>query len=150
AIGDDIQSSILTTLILKEIGVRKVTAKALNEHHEKVLKKIGADQIVHPERDMGRRLAHNLVSSNVLDYLELSDKHSLVEIAVNQSFAGKTIIELDVRARYGLYVVAIRRNHDMIVSPQASEVILEGDILVVIGSNQDITRFERKMLQEED
>jgi trk system potassium uptake protein len=150
AIGDDIQSSILTTLILKEIGVKKVTAKALNEHHEKVLKKIGADQIVHPERDMGRRLAHNLVSSNVLDYLELSDKHSLVEIAVNQSFAGKTIIELDVRARYGLNIVAIRRNHDMIVSPQASEVILEGDILVVIGSNQDITRFERKMLQEED
>jgi len=150
AIGDDIQSSILTTLILKEIGVRKVTAKALNEHHEKVLKKIGADQIVHPERDMGRRLAHNLVSSNVLDYLESRDKHSLVEIAVNQSFAGKTIIELDVRARYGLNIVAIRRNHDMIVSPQASEVILEGDILVVIGSNQDITRFERKMLQEED
>lgn len=150
AIGDDIQSSILTTLILKEIGVKKVTAKALNEHHEKVLKKIGADQIVHPERDMGRRLAHNLVSSNVLDYLELSDKHSLVEIAVNQSFAGKTIIELDVRARYGLNIVAIRRNHDMIVSPQASEVILEGDTLVVIGSNQDITRFERKMLQEED
>ena len=75
---------------------------------------------------------------------------SLVEIAVNQSFAGKTIIELDVRARYGLNIVAIRRNHDMIVSPQASEVILEGDILVVIGSNQDITRFERKMLQEED
>lgn len=150
AIGDDIQSSILTTLILKEIGVKKVTAKALNEHHEKVLKKIGADQIVHPERDMGRKLAHNLVSSNVLDYLELSDKHSLVEIAVNQSFAGKTIIELDVRARYGLNIVAIRRNHDMIVSPQASEVILEGDILVVIGSNQDITRFERKMLQEED
>lgn len=150
AIGDDIQSSILTTSILKEIGVKKVTAKALNEHHEKVLKKIGADQIVHPERDMGRRLAHNLVSSNVLDYLELSDKHSLVEIAVNQSFAGKTIIELDVRARYGLNIVAIRRNHDMIVSPQASEVILEGDILVVIGSNQDITRFERKMLQEED
>ena len=107
AIGDDIQSSILTTLILKEIGVKKVTAKALNEHHEKVLKKIGADQIVHPERDMGRRLAHNLVSSNVLDYLELSDKHSLVEIAVNQSFAGKTIIELDVRARYGLNIVAI-------------------------------------------
>ena len=88
AIGDDIQSSILTTLILKEMGVKKVTAKALNEYHEKVLKKIGADQIVHPERDMGKRLAHNLVSSNVLDYLELSDKHSLVEIAANQSFAG--------------------------------------------------------------
>lgn len=148
AIGDDIQSSILTTLILKEMGVKKVTAKALNEYHEKVLQKIGADQIVHPERDMGRRLAHNLVSSNVLDYLELSDKHSLVEIAANQAIAGRTIIELNVRARYGLNIVAIKRNDDMLVSPQATEMILEGDILVVIGSNNDITKFEKKILQE--
>ena len=147
AIGDDIQSSILTTVILKEMGVKKVTAKALNEYHEKVLKKIGADQIVHPERDMGRRLAHNLVSSNVLDYLELSDKHSLVEIVANPAIAGRTIIDLNVRARYGLNIVAIKRNDDMIVSPPASEMILEEDILIVIGSNTDITKFEKQMLQ---
>ena len=77
AIGDDIQSSILTTLILKEIGVKKITVKAQNDYHEKVLRKIGADQVVHPERDMGIRIANNIISNNVLDYLELSDEIQL-------------------------------------------------------------------------
>lgn len=148
AIGDDIQSSILTTLILKEIGVRRVTSKALNDHHGKVLRKIGADQVVHPERDMGKRLAHNLVSSSVLDYLELSNKHSLVEISANRSIAGHAIIDMDIRARYGVNIVAIKRRDDIIVSPPATEIINDGDILIVIGANTDINRFEKKMLQE--
>ncbi|MCU9612262.1 TrkA family potassium uptake protein [Caldibacillus lycopersici] len=148
AIGDDIQASILTTLILKELGVKRVTSKALNEYHEKVLRKIGADQIVHPERDMGKRLAHNLVSSNVLDYLELSDEHSLVEIAANSKIDGHSIIDLDVRARYGVNIVAIKREANVIVSPQATEVIRKGDILIVIGANADINRFEVKMLHD--
>lgn len=146
AIGDDIQASILTTLILKELGVKKVTSKALNDYHEKVLRKIGADQIVHPERDMGRRLAHNLVSSNVLDYLELSDKHSIVEIAANDAIAGYAIVQLDIRAKYGINIVAIKRHNNIIVSPQADEVIQMDDILIVIGSDADISRFEKKMM----
>lgn len=147
AIGNDIQASILTTLILKELGVKIVTSKALNDYHEKVLRKIGADQVVHPERDMGKRIAHNLVSSNVLDYLELSDKYSIVEIAVNEAIAGYAIAQLDIRAKYGINIVAIKRHHDIIVSPQATEVIQNGDILIVIGSDTDINRFEIKMLQ---
>lgn len=147
AIGNDIQASILTTLILKELGVKIVTSKALNDYHEKVLRKIGADQVVHPERDMGKRIAHNLVSSNVLDYLELSDKYSIVEIAVNEVIAGYAIAQLDIRAKYGINIVAIKRHHDIIVSPQATEVIQNGDILIVIGSDTDINRFEIKMLQ---
>ncbi|OLN22353.1 potassium transporter Trk [Domibacillus antri] len=145
AIGDDIQSSILTTLMLKEVGVKKVTAKAQNDYHEKVLIKIGADQVVHPERDMGRRIANNIVSNNVLDYLELSDEHSIVEIVANESLAGNTLIDLDIRARYGINIVAIKRGKEILVSPQAAEPILLKDILIVIGADKDIDRFEKKM-----
>ena len=148
SIGNDIQASILITLMLKEMGVKKVTSKALNDYHAKVLEKIGADQVVHPERDMGRRIAHNLVSSNVLDYLELSNEHSLVEIAASNKIDGHTIIDLNVRAKYGVNIVAIKRNDKLIVSPQATEVIQKGDILIVIGANQDINRFEKKLIHE--
>ncbi|MEL3973113.1 TrkA family potassium uptake protein [Rossellomorea oryzaecorticis] len=145
AIGDDIQSSVLTTLMLKEIGVKKITVKAQNDYHEKVLRKIGANQVVHPERDMGRRIAHNIISNNVLDYLELSDEHSIVEIVANDQLAGNTLIDLDIRAKYGINIVAIKRERDIIVSPQADEQIRAGDILIVIGADTDINRFEKKV-----
>lgn len=146
AIGDDIQSSILTTLILKELGVNKITVKAQNDYHEKVLKKIGADHVVHPERDMGRRIAHSMVSNNVLDYLELSDEHSIVEIVANNRLSGHTIIDLDIRAKYGINIVAIKRKNEIIVSPKADEEIQVNDILIVIGADVDINRFEKKVM----
>ncbi|MBP2239954.1 trk system potassium uptake protein TrkA [Cytobacillus eiseniae] len=146
AIGDNIQASILTTLILKELGVKKITVKAQNDYHEKVLRKIGADQVVHPERDMGRRIAHNIVSNNVLDYLELSDQHSIVEIVANEKLAGYTLIDLDIRAKYGINIVAIKRKQDIIVSPMADERIQINDILIVIGADIDINRFEKKVM----
>jgi len=146
AIGDDIQASILTTLILKEMGVNNITVKAQNDYHEKVLKKIGADSIIHPERDMGKRIAHNIVSNNVLDYLELSDEHSIVEIKSSSRLAGHTMVDLDIRARYGITIVAIKRENDIIVSPQANEPIKEDDVLIVIGADSDINRFEKKVM----
>ncbi|KQC47790.1 MULTISPECIES: potassium channel family protein [Geobacillus] len=146
AIGDNIQASILTTLILKELGVNHITVKATNDYHEKVLKKIGADQIVHPERDMGERIAHNLISNNVLDYLELSDKYSIVEIVASERLDGHSLLELDIRARYGINIVAIKRGTSVIVSPLASEIIRKGDVLVVIGADSDIDRFEEKVV----
>ncbi|EMI09372.1 potassium channel family protein [Anoxybacillus gonensis] len=148
AIGDNIQASILTTLILKELGVEKITVKATNDYHEKVLKKIGADHIVHPERDMGERIANNMISNNVLDYLELSDRHSIVEIVANERLDGHSLLELDIRAKYGINIVAIKRDNDIIVSPLASEVIYTGDILIVIGADQDIDRFESEVVGE--
>lgn len=144
AIGDNIQASILTTLMLKELGVKHITVKAQNDYHEKVLTKIGADSIVHPERDMGKRIAHNIISNNVLDYLELSDEHSIVEIVANENISGHSIIELDIRAKYGINIVAIKRDKEIIVSPQADEVIQKGDIMIVIGADADINRFEKK------
>lgn len=146
AIGDDIQSSILTTLILKELGVHIVTAKAQNDYHEKVLRKIGADRVVHPERDMGERIANNMASNSVLDYLELSAEHSIVEIVANGKIGGNTIIDLDIRKKYGLNIVAIKRGEELIVSPQAKEIIRHNDILIVIGNDNDINRFERKVM----
>lgn len=145
AIGADIQASILTTLMLKEIGVKKVTVKAQNDYHAKVLEKIGADHVVHPERDMGRRIAHHIVSNNVLDYIELSDEYSMVEIAVNEPLIGNSIVDLNIRAKYGLNIVAIKRGGSMVISPQAYDVIEPNDILIVIGADEDIQRFEKKL-----
>lgn len=117
AIGENIQASILTTIMLKELGVKMVTVKAQNDYHEKVLNKIGADRVVHPERDMGRRIAHKIISNNVLDYLELSDEYSLIEIVANSRLAGHSLLDLDIRARYGINIVAIKRGKEVIVSP---------------------------------
>ncbi|WP_339249446.1 TrkA family potassium uptake protein [Sporosarcina sp. FSL W8-0480] len=146
AIGENIQASILTTLILKEIGIKRITVKAQNDYHEKVLRKIGADQVVHPERDMAKRLANNMVSNNILDYLELSDEYSIVEIRANEKIAGSTLIDLDIRAKFGVNIVAIKRQTQILVSPQAIEEIELNDILIVIGSDIDIHRFEKKAL----
>jgi len=146
AIGENIQASILTTLILKEIGVPKITVKAQNDYHEKVLRKIGADQVVHPERDMGKRIANNMLSNSILDYLDLSDEYSIVEIQANEKLAGHSLIDLDIRAKFGVNIVAIKRGTHILVSPQAIERVELDDILIVIGSDLDIHRFERKAL----
>ncbi|WLR52148.1 TrkA family potassium uptake protein [Bacillus tianshenii] len=149
AIGDNIQASILTTLMLKELGVKHITVKAQNDYHEKVLNKIGADHIVHPERDMGKRIAHNIASNSVLDYLELSDEHSIVELIANSKMHGQTLISLDIRAKYGCNIVAYKRGKDITVSPQPDEAIHKGDILIVIGTDKDINRLEKNLLNEE-
>lgn len=146
AIGDNIQASILTTIILKELGVKRITVKAQNDYHEKVLNKIGADHVVHPERDMGVRIVTNLVSNNVLDYLELSDEYSIVELIASHKMHNKSLIELDIRAKYGVNIVAIKRNEEIIISPQANWKIAQGDILIVIGTYHDINRLEEKLL----
>ncbi|OZM58416.1 potassium transporter Trk [Lottiidibacillus patelloidae] len=149
AIGDNIQASILTSLILKELGVKHITVKAQNDYHEKVLSKIGADRVIHPERDMGKRIAHQIVSNNVLDALELSDKHSVIEVIANKRMDGNTLVELDVRAKYGCNIIGMKRGEEIIVSPKADFQIREGDLLIVIGANNDIERFERQLLDDE-
>lgn len=144
-IGTDIQSSIMITLLCKEMGVKYVLAKAQNELHAKVLYRIGADKVVFPERDMGARVAHNLVSSNILDYIELAPDYSLVEIAPNPDWEGETLRELNIRAKYGVNVIAIKADNGQVnVAPQADDIIQKDDILVVIGNNGDIKRLENR------
>lgn len=149
AIGDDLQASILITLLLKELGVKQVTAKAQNDYHEKVLHKIGADHIVHPERDMGRRIAHYAVSNSILDYIELSDEYSIVEVIASAKIHNQSLIDLDIRAKYGINIVAIKRGEEVIVSPLAEQVVQQGDILIVIGSVTDIKKLEKQLIIEE-
>lgn len=146
AIGDSIQASILTTVILSELGIKKITVKAQNNYHEKILNKIGAHQVVHPERDMGRRIAHSIISNNILDYLELSDEHSIVEVVAGKKMAGKSLIDLDVRANYGCNVIAIKQGKEINVSPSADYVIDVTDILIVIGSDKDLAHFEKDLV----
>ncbi|WP_282939906.1 TrkA family potassium uptake protein [Paenibacillus sp. RC67] len=143
AIGQDIQSSILTTIILKEIGVPKVVVKAQNELHGKVVKKIGADKVIYPERDMGQRVAHHLISSNILDYIELSDAYSIIEVQASRTLIGKNLRELDIRAKYGCNVMAIRTGSHMNIAPSAEDLIREQDVLVIVGKNEDLNHFEK-------
>ncbi|MDR7071241.1 potassium channel family protein [Fictibacillus barbaricus] len=142
SIGEDIQSSILTTLLLKEAGVNKVWVKAQNDYHHKVLEKLGADRIIHPERDMALRVAQLISSEKIIDFIELSHEHSIVEIGVTDKIVSKTLTDLDVRARFGCNIVAIKRGDDILVSPIADVELNYGDVLVVIGRNEDINRFE--------
>ncbi|MEK3885398.1 TrkA family potassium uptake protein [Paenibacillus sp. PL2-23] len=142
AIGDDLQASILTTLLLKELKVPKVTAKARNEMHGKVLSKIGADHVVYPERDMGVRLGNQLSSDTLIDYIELSPDYNLAEILAPAAMNGKSLKELDIRAQYGCTIMAIKKGQHINVSPKADDAIHTGDILLIIGSNEEIRELE--------
>ena len=145
SIGSNYQASIMATLIAKELGVKKVIAKAHDSLHGKVLTKIGADKIIYPERDMGSRVAHNLVSSNILDFIELSPDYSILEITALKQWVNKSLKELKLPAKFGINVMAIKRGKDINVSPYADDVILEGDILVVIGNTKDIEKIEQRV-----
>ncbi len=142
AIGEDMQSNVLTTLLLKELGVKYIVAKARNELHGKMLQKIGADRIVYPERDMGQRVAHNLVSTNVLDYIELSPNLSLIEITPPKLLVGKTLVESNLRSKYEVNVVAIKRGEELLVPPLPSEKITAEDIMILVGSTSGLQKLE--------
>jgi trk system potassium uptake protein TrkA len=142
AIGDDIQASIMTAILLKDLGVKIVVAKALSETHGKVLNKIGVDRVIYPERDMGIRVAHQLVSPNLLDYIELSKNYTIAELSVPKKMSGLSLKELNTRAKYGCSVVAINKRDKVIIAPTANDVVEEMDVMVVIGTNQQVDHFE--------
>ncbi|KJS17534.1 MAG: potassium uptake system protein [Peptococcaceae bacterium BRH_c4b] len=142
AIGQDIQSNILVTVMLKEMGVKKVVAKAATELQGKVLQKIGADVVVFPERDMGERVARWLVSKNIIDVINLSPDYSLVELAASPEFQGVSLQDTGLRKKFDISVLAIRRGKEFIISPGARQIIEEGDVLIVIGSNEKLKFFE--------
>ena len=145
AIGDDMQASILTAILLKDIGVKTVVAKALSELHGKVLTKVGVDRVIYPERDMGIRVAHQLVSPNLLDIIELSSEYSIAEIAVPKRLSGRTLEDLNPRARYGCSVVAINKKTGIVIAPTAHDVVEEKDVMVIIGTNEQIESFEHEV-----
>ena len=142
SIGDDVSANILCTLILKELEVPYVIVKAPDRLHGKVLTKIGADRVVYPERDMGARIAHNLISSNVLDYIEFAPDYGVIEIIAADKMVGKTLKELELRSRFNVNVMAIKRGEDLHISPGADDKVLEGDRLVVMGKNESLDQIK--------
>ena len=141
-IGNNIQASIMATLLVKEMGVKYIIAKGNSEMHAKVLYKIGADRVILPEHDMGVRVAHNLVSSNILDYIELSAEYSMVEIEALSEWNNKSIKDIKIRGKYGINVVAIKSGKAVNVSPSPDYVIKDKDVLVALGSSDDLSKFE--------
>jgi len=133
-----------TVLVVKDLGIDKVIAKAQSELHGKVLSKIGADKIIFPERDMGVRVAHNLASTNILDFIELSPDYSILEIAALKEWEEKSLAQLRLPSKYGINVMAIKRGDSIKVSPNGEVIIKKDDILVIIGNTKDIKRVEQR------
>ena len=146
-IGQDIQVSILKALLLKEIGVNKVTVKVVNDYHKKVILKIGVDNVIQPEKDTWKRLAHQMLSDRVLDYIVLADNYSIIEILAVGPVIDHTLIELNIPTRFRINITAIKRQNSIIV-PQANTSIITGDRLLVIGENKDLTEFNHWLLDD--
>lgn len=144
ATGSDIQASILIAILLKESGAKYIIAKAQEELHAKVLYKMGVDKIVFPERDMGVKIAQSLVSSNIMDYIELSPEYRIVEVVALEEWVGKNLGQINMRVRYGINVMAIKKDTHINVSPTASTVIEEGNVLIAIGHIDDLKKLTRK------
>lgn len=135
AVGDDLAASVLITMNLKELNVPYIVCKAHDETHRKVLEKLGADRVVIPEQEYSQRLARNLLSHNVLDYIELSKDYGILEVPAPKSWVGKTLKELNVRANLGVNIIAVQNGTDTNVSPAADYQIREADTMVVLGDN---------------
>ena len=142
SIGEDVHANILTTLILKELGVKEVVAKAQDDLHGRILTKLGADRVVYPEHDMGTRIANHLVSAQILDYIELAPNYSVIEIKASQQMYENSLLDLNLRSKFGVNVVAIKRGKKIDISPQAETEIEEGDTLIVIGSNDSLEELK--------
>ena len=141
SVGDDIRTSILTTVLVKEQGAQFVIAKASDRLHARLLEKTGADKVVLPEHEAGVRLARSLVSGSIIDYLDLSDEYSINETLIPTPWIGKTLVELNVSNRFGVSVIAIRRGEDILVTLDPKAPLRAGDVLVMIGSNESLTRI---------
>lgn len=147
SLGTRMDHSILVTLHLKEIGLKDIVVKAITEDHRKILEIIGATQVIFPEKDMAEKLATSLSSRNIMDYLELAPGFSIMELAPSPAFIGKTIKDLQFRNTYGVQIIAIKEliPEKMNLVPAPDSVIKESDILVVMGSDEDLKKVENAM-----
>lgn len=145
SIGSDTEASIMATLIAKELGAKKVIAKASNDFQGKVLSKIGADRVIYPERDMGIRVAHNLVSTNVLEFIELSPDYGIIEITALTNWVGKTLTQLELASKHKINIIAIKSGDNINIAPDSDTMINDNDALVVVASTTAIQKLERKV-----
>lgn len=143
AISENMEASIMATILAKEIGIPYVLAKAQNELHATILKKVGADAIVYPEREMGGRIAKSLVSTNFADWIELSTDYSLVETEMPESWAGKSLVELNVREKYGINVVGVVQEDHVEINVDPMTPLPAKAIIILIGSNKALQKFKK-------
>ena len=141
-------TTILATVMLKEMGCPWVIAKAKSDLEGRILKKVGANQVVYPEKDMALRLAKSLGGSNILDFIDLSDDYQIVEIIAPGQFCGKSIADLDLRAKWGLSIIAIKREKKQIkVNPGAKDIIESGDVLILIGESKEFDHLAQSTVR---
>ena len=139
ALTDNIQSGVLVTLMLKELGMNNVIAESTSEIHGRILTKVGADKVIYPEKDMGERLAKSLSNTDIMEYIDLSNDYSIMEIRVPKSWAGKSILELNVRANYNINIIACRGTDGSIcISPDPKMPLIAENKLIVVGANESI------------
>ena len=143
AIGDDLAASVLITMNLKELEVPFVICKAHDETHRRVLEKLGVDKVIIPEKEHAQRLARSLNSHNVLDYIELSEEYGILEVPAPKSWIGKTLRELDVRAKLGVNIIAVESGNKTNVSPSADYRIGEKDTMVILGENYALEAVQK-------
>jgi len=141
ATGSSLAESILITMHLRDMDAQRVVAKAVSEQHARVLEKVGADIVIFPERDMGRRIAHSLASSHLVDFFEIAPDVSVMEIAPPDSMLHKTLQELELRPRFGITVLGVKRDGQMDTNPLATTRILPGDDLLVMGQEAAVERL---------
>lgn len=146
AISEDMEAGIMATIISKEMGIPYVLAKAKNDLQGTILKKVGADEVVFPERDMGCRVAKNLVSAAFTDWIELSPEYSLTEKLIPKQWVGKSLVELKIREKYGMNVVGVMRDEHVDVTFDPREPLPEDCILIIIGANSVLEKFEENRI----
>jgi trk system potassium uptake protein TrkA len=139
-----IESSVLATLHLKELKIKRIITKALSEEHGKILEMVGATEVIFPERDMARRVAHTLTHENILDHVPLAPGFSIVEIAPPSSFRHKTLGELDLRRKYGVQVIVIKEliPENVVLVPMADYTVKDSDVLVMMGRDEDLKKIQ--------
>lgn len=144
-VGDELEVNVMATLLCKELGCKKVICKVSNEMHGRILARIGADKIVMPERDMGIRMAHNLISSGVTDYMELSPESGIVEIPPAPEWIHVMLRNTNIRSKYKLNVIAVRRGNGVTINPEPDFVLHGEDVIICVGTNKAIQKLENVM-----
>jgi trk system potassium uptake protein TrkA len=149
SIGENIEASLLVVMQVMELGVEEIIAKAVTELHGRILQKLGVKRVIYPERDMAVRVAHSLVVPHSLDYIELSRDFSIVEVPAPAEFVGKSLKQLELRPRYGLTLIAVKRRADNSdgevtnIAPSADEIIGANDVLSLLGANERLAQLSR-------
>jgi trk system potassium uptake protein TrkA len=150
SIGTNIEASLLIVMAVKEMGVKHIVAKSTTEVHGRILERLGVERVIYPEREAATRMAHSLVVPNVIDYISLSSDFSIIEIPAPAMFVGKSLRSIDLRAKHGLTLIAIKRVVDgkntTSVSPPADEVIQSGDTLALVGANKSLITLEKMVI----